>query len=200
MLPGAYTLSALKYKDKLNVRHGDLTSTHRAHEVQGRSWNGPVHVRERWRHQIRNERGSQATTEDGVRLKRIVKHWLDAPSCIQDLWWHMGAELSRRRCYVDNMGPSTPGGVLRSDSVELKACSSQALVGLACGRSRPDGVCTTSGRRTLRRYHHARDWKRTDSGAAGRFISKSRTPFTFLKRQYHQPANEYLTRKCAIHR
>ena len=87
-------------------------------------------MRERWRHEIRNERGSQAATEDGVRLKRIAKHWLDAPSCIQDLWWHMGAELSRRRCYVDNMGPSTSGGVLRLDSVELKACCSQASVSL----------------------------------------------------------------------
>ena len=152
-------------------------------KYMGRSWDGPVHVRARWRHQIRDEKGDQSTTEGDVRLKRIAKHLLDAPSCIQHIKWHTGTELSRRHCCVDNMGPSTSGGVLRSDSVELEACSLQASVGLACGRSRPDGVCTTSGRSTLRRYHHARDWKRTDRGAAQRFISKSRTLITSLKRQ-----------------
>ena len=114
--PRAHCCQHWGTKDSPNVRHGDWTTTHRAHEVQGRSWDGPVHVRARWRHQIRDERGSQATTEGDVRLETIAKHWLDAPSCIQDLWWHMGAELSRRRCYVDNMGPST-SGVLRLDSV-----------------------------------------------------------------------------------
>ena len=156
---------------------------------------------ERWRHEIRNERGSQAATEDGVRLKRIAKHWLDAPSCIQDLWWHTGCRtestsLLRRQHGTEHVRRSSALGLGRVESLlftsfsELVVWSKQTrwCVHDVWSKTLFVGIITQE------------TGNGQDSGAAGRFISKSRTLFTFWKRQYHQRANEYLTRKCAIHR